>query len=242
MRQAIISDVHGNLEALRQVLRKIEAEKCERIICLGDSVGYGPFPDECVELIHRQCSTILMGNHDHALLGLTSTTYFNEYARAALAMTAPLVSGLSKERLAAYPFRADEPDACYVHATPSVPEAWHYLLNRYDVDENWAAFSQPVCFIGHSHRPVVICQTERKSTIFREPADLTLADGYRKIINIGSVGQPRDGNPDACLVVYDTAKKQVDWFRVAYDIAATQEAMQRIGLPEFLIRRLSFGH
>jgi predicted phosphodiesterase len=242
MRQAIISDIHGNVQALRQVLSRIDEEKCHQIICLGDSVGYGPFPNECVELVHERCQMVLAGNHDHALLGLTDTEYFNEYARRAIVLSRPLMQADVMAKLAEYPLTWQQQEAFYVHATPSEPEAWHYLLNRYDVADNWDAFSQTVCFIGHSHKPVAFSLDSRKRTALRPHVDFLLQPDSRYIINVGSVGQPRDGIPDACFVIYDDEESSVRWVRVAYDVQLTQQAMRRLELPDFLIRRLTFGH
>jgi len=242
MRQAILSDIHGNLEALHQVLRRVEMEKCDRILCLGDCVGYGPFPSECVDLLYRSCTVVLAGNHDYGLLGWTSTESFNEFARRALRVSAPLMTEQTLEQLRNSPLTWQDAKVFCVHATPLDPESWHYLLSIYDADIQWNVFSQSLGFFGHTHTPMAICQTAQRHTVQRTAADLQLQPGERYLLNVGSVGQPRDGNPDACFVVHDVDEQRVRWVRVPYDIDATQRAMQQLRIPEFLIRRLTFGH
>lgn len=242
MRVAILSDVHGNQEALLRVIDRIHAERCDRTICLGDSVGYGPFPDECVELVHKASAVVLAGNHDHALVGRTSSEYFNEYARQALSISAPLMNAHSLERLRSYPLIWEEADVLYVHATPYEPQAWHYLLNAFDAVDQWQAFSQTLCFIGHSHQPAIFSCGADEVTALSVAAELVLEPETRYLVNVGSVGQPRDRNPDASFVIYDDEEKRIQWIRVPYDVQVTQRAMRKLHLPDFLIRRLSFGY
>ena len=129
MRYAIISDIHGNLAALEKVLERIDREKCDKIVCLGDIVGYGPFPNECVALVKKNCDFCLIGNHDHAALDLTDTAYFNTFAKIAIMWTRKALSKKSKEFLAGLPLQKSENDTLFVHATPCEPIEWEYVLS-----------------------------------------------------------------------------------------------------------------
>ncbi len=242
MRQAIISDIHGNRHALQQVLQRIDAEACERIICLGDLVGYGPFPEECCELTFSRCAVTLLGNHDHALLGLTDPQDFNEYARQALLIQSKMMSPAMLDRLAQCPVSWQQVEAYYVHAAPFSPTGWRYLTNPYELINQWDAFAQNICFIGHTHRPLAFCLAGKRCSVISPADDLIVQPECRYIINVGSVGQPRDGRADACFVLHDAEAQRIRWIRVPYDVAATQEAMRRVKLPGYLIRRLTFGH
>lgn len=242
MRQAIISDIHGNLQALQQVLQRIEVESCDRTICLGDVVGYGPFPDECCELLFSRCRVTLLGNHDHALLGLTDPHDFNEYARQALLIQSALMQAATLDKLSQCPLTFQQAEAFYVHAAPAFPSSWRYLTGPYDLINQWDAFAQRVCFIGHTHRPLAFHLTGRRTTVVQPENDLTLQPDGRYIINVGSVGQPRDGQAEACFVIQDVEEQRVQWIRVPYDVQATQDAMRQRHLPNYLIRRLTFGH
>jgi predicted phosphodiesterase len=242
MRQAIISDVHANVAALEQVLRCIERERCDQVICLGDNVGYGPFPNECVEMVHATAAVTLAGNHDHAVLGWTSMEDFNEYAQEALLWSRPRMRAEATELMKKDPLLWRHEDLFYVHATPFESELWHYVLNAYDAATNFGAFSEQVCFVGHSHHPAIFSLNRNNQIRLQVTREVQLESEQRYIINVGSVGQPRDGNPDAAFVIYDTEQKYVRWIRVEYDVAATQQAMRQFGLPSFLIRRLAIGH
>jgi len=242
MRQAIISDVHANLAALEQVLRCVEREHCDQIICLGDNVGYGPYPNECVDKVHAAAAVTLAGNHDHAILGYTSMEDFNEYAGEALAWSLPQMQAATLGLMKNDPLQWRHPNLLYVHATPFESEQWHYVTNITDAALNFGAFSEQVCFVGHSHHPVIFSESKDHQVRFRVTREAQLEPDQRYIINVGSVGQPRDGNPDAAFVIFDTEQHHVRWIRVEYDVAATQQAMRQFGLPGFVIRRLAIGH
>ena len=241
MKYAIISDIHGNLAALQQVQQHIQGQGCDRIVCLGDIVGYGPFPNECCDIIQQITDFSIIGNHDHAALGLTSTNYFNKYAAAAIRWTANELDDSSISFLKQLPLQKQEEDLLFVHASPIEPEEWNYVLSLYDAIDTFRAFSQQICFIGHSHVPVIYSYEEGEFPTSEAPDHLEVLEVFRYIINVGSVGQPRDRNADACYGVYDSEAKTFALHRVAYDIFATQEAMRERGLPEFLIDRLRVG-
>ncbi|NIA29801.1 MAG: metallophosphoesterase [Actinobacteria bacterium] len=241
MRYAIISDIHGNLAALEKVLERIDREKCDKIVCLGDIVGYGPFPNECVALVKKNCDFCLIGNHDHAALDLTDTAYFNTFAKIAIMWTRKALSKKSKEFLAGLPLQKSENDTLFVHATPCEPIEWEYVLSSFDAMQNFYCFNEPVCFIGHSHVPVVFSLGENKEISISRKESTELVQNSRYIINVGSVGQPRDGESKSAFVLFDTDTQTHQLVRVEYDIHATQRAMLKFDLPLFLVERLAHG-
>jgi len=241
MRYAIISDIHGNLAALEKVLKRIELEKCDKIICLGDVVGYGPFPNECVALVKNSCDFCLMGNHDHAALGLTDTKYFNTFAKMAIMWTRKALFDESREFLSGLPFQKSENDILFVHATPCEPVEWDYVLSSIDAMQNFHCFKEPVCFVGHSHVPVIFSLEENNAVTLSRDRTKTLQERRRYIINVGSVGQPRDGNSRSAFVFFDTETHIHQLERLEYDIHATQRAMLGFDLPFFLVERLAHG-
>lgn len=240
MRIAIISDVHGNLEALDAVLEDIKAYQTGDILFLGDSVGYGPDPAECIKILKKDSRLLLAGNHDRAVTGRTDVNYFNPHARAAVEWTQEVLGDEDKLFLDGLPIveRLSDEGIYLVHSTPKEPEQWHYLLTTWDAHINFLFFDERICFLGHSHQPVIIEKTtEGELIIYRNGVELK--EGCRYIVNVGSVGQPRDGNPDASYAMFDDDRIEIR--RVSYDIVSTQKKMRKAGLPSFLIERLTMG-
>jgi diadenosine tetraphosphatase ApaH/serine/threonine PP2A family protein phosphatase len=232
MRIGIFSDVHANLPALETVLAKLRDEAVDLMYCLGDTVGYGPYPNECIELVRTNCKLVLKGNHDSGLIGETSVEDFNPYGLKALLWSQERVTDEYKTYLGSLPYTAVEHEVTFAHSSPMRPAEWSYVLTLRAAKENFHAFTTKICYIGHTHVPVVINE------------DMTVGE-YRKngrcIINIGSVGQPRDGNPDAAFGIYDTVTRDFTLYRIAYDIKKTSDAIIAAGLPEYLARRLFQG-
>ena len=239
-RYAVISDVHSNAEALRSVLTDINKRQVHDIFFLGDAVGYGPEPNESVGLLKSECKTIIAGNHDWGVLGLTDTGSFNEYARTALAWTSGVLTADNYEILRTAPLKSEISgmDITLVHATPCEPEKWHYLLTLSDAEINFKYMHTDICFIGHSHRPFII-EMSPSGELKTDKQEMHKTKGSRYIINSGSIGQPRDGDPRACYVLVDESR--IELVRVGYDIQATQKKMSEAGLPHMLIERLSYG-
>jgi putative phosphoesterase len=239
----IFSDVHGNLEALNVVLEQIDVCKPDKVICLGDVVGYGPNPNECIQQVHQVAHITIMGNHDHAVLGLTDISYFNQYAKLAVLWTRQVLTEENYKILQKYPFRVSEGDILFVHSTPLHPERWDYIFNPLEGQYYLQHLEEQVCFIGHSHQPLFFEKDQDDQIIFDRKFAFTLPirEGCKYIINVGSVGQPRDGNPDVSYVIYDTDAKTVEVKRLPYDISLSQKKMEDIGLPAFLIDRLAYG-
>ena len=242
MKFGVFSDVHGNLEALLSVLKCLKAERVDRRVCLGDLVGYGPDPGACVDLVREHADMVLAGNHDHAALGLTDLSHFNPYARFALLwtqsqLTAEVVSFLSGLHVA-----NSWEGLCFAHSSPCEPLMWHYMISSEDAQANFRCFAEPICFVGHSHSPVFFVEESPVRVVCVQTTRFAIEKGKRYLINVGSVGQPRDGDPRAAYLIYDVSAGTVELKRVPYDIAVTQEKMARAGLPRFLIERLAIGY
>jgi diadenosine tetraphosphatase ApaH/serine/threonine PP2A family protein phosphatase len=240
VRIAVISDVHGNLEALEAVLADVDRSRVDLLYCLGDVVGYGPSPGACVELVRRRAAVTLLGNHDAAVAGLTSLDDFNEFAGSAISWTAGHLDDGQIEYLGSLPYTHRTGDLLLTHASPVEPERWHYIHGLADIDEHFAAFSERLCFVGHSHRPGVYAVTGRQ-VVARRGGRESLEAGQRYLVNVGSVGQPRDRDTRAAYVLYDAAEGCFEVRRVAYPVERTQERMRAAGLPVFLIDRLGAG-
>ena len=241
MKIAVYSDVHGNLEALTAVLKDMKREEPDARLFLGDAVGYGPNPNECVEMVRENSDVVLAGNHDWAAVGLTDPSYFNPQAYESLQWT---IESLSDENKAFLKTLA--PSGLYgqvqlAHSTPFKPEEWGYLLSLQDAMENYPALTRNVCFTGHSHQPIIIEYADGANIVPIHDLYLILQANRKYIINVGSVGQPRDSNRDACYLVYDEKGRNVGYRRVEYDLVKTQKKMAKAKLPEYLIRRLAEG-
>lgn len=243
MKYFLFSDIHGNLEALSVVLAQIKEVAPDKIICLGDVVGYGPNPNECVQLVHEHAEITIMGNHDHAVLGQTDITYFNQYAKMAVQWTQGAITDANLAILREYPFSRSTGDILFVHSTPVNPERWDYIFNPLEGRYYLQHLREQICFIGHSHQPVFFEQNERGDVAYDRKPELsvTVREGCKYIVNVGSVGQPRDGNPNTSFAVYDTEQQTIQVRRLPYDIEATQRKMMEAKLPQFLVERLAHG-
>jgi len=241
VRYLIISDVHANLTALQAVLA--DASEFDEIWCLGDLVGYGPNPNECVERLQDFSHISLAGNHDWAALGKLDLGNFNTDARIASMWTQTVLSPAVREYLNNLPTHIEQNGFYMVHASPREP-IWEYILDANQAHANFEHFSAPIGLVGHTHIPIVFeldeqqQQCETKIPPFPDP--LTLGP-HRMIINPGSVGQPRDGDPRASYATLDSNEMIWEFHRVAYPVEITQERMRARGLPRRLIERLEMG-
>ena len=243
MRYAIIGDIHANLAAFTTVLEDIERQGgAEKIWCLGDVVGYGPDPHQCIELLCQTNHVCVAGNHDWAAIGKIDTAEFNPDAAAACHWTAQQLDRADVEYLANLPLVIEEDDFTLVHGSPREP-IWEYLISTGLAKENFAYFKSQFCLVGHSHVPLVFSQSETGACSGSQFSDnIRLALGKnRLIINSGAVGQPRDSDPRASYAIYDSETSLVRLYRVPYDIRSTQDRMVKSGLPMRLVARLSYG-
>jgi predicted phosphodiesterase len=247
MRYAIFSDVHSNLEALTTVLNFFKEKNVDECICCGDIVGYGPNPNECIELIRDIFRlNIVIGNHDAACCGLKDITWFNEYAKMAIIWTRKNLSEPNRMYLITLPkiLTLPEESITITHGSPREPID-EYLLEKDQFIQNLQYFTTKICFVGHSHVPVVFMHDLfTKVNAFAKPIEgekIKIQENFKYIINVGSVGQPRDFDPRACCAIYDTKNQEIEFFRLDYDFTKTQEKMYKYRLPFFLIERLAEG-
>lgn len=241
MKYGFFSDVHANLEALKACIVDFRSEKLDKVYFLGDAVGYGPNPDECVKLINEIAEVKLMGNHDYAALGLMETEYFNQYAAESMGWTKNSISEKTIEIMSDFELTHVIGEILLVHSSPREPENWHYILDMEDAEDNFDFFTEKICLLGHTHRPYIVYKTESENAILSDETEVVIEHEYRYLVNIGSVGQPRDGDPRSCYLIYDTEKGSLRLKRVQYDVKSTQKVMAKIGLPEYLIDRLAVG-
>ncbi len=241
MRYGIISDIHGNLEALSAVLDEIQNREIDQLICLGDIVGYGANPNECIELVRQNCQIILAGNHDYAALKKVDTSNFNNYAQDAIGWTIGNLNPESTAFLDTLKVFHKVDQIYFVHSTPLDPTEWNYILSTYDAYESFQEFQEQICFIGHSHVPIIFLNRQRHRYDVIEKKELLIDQKNRYIINVGSVGQPRDLDSRAAYGIFDDELRSFTLYRVEYDIEKTQAKMRAAGLPEFLIIRLQIG-
>ena len=241
MRYAIISDIHSNRQALETVLEHITRLGIERIICLGDLVGYGGDPSACIDLVRGRCETVIMGNHDAAAVELTPVEYFNPAAFWAALWTRGQVSASEKEYLRGLPYTARFEGCCLVHSSPDSPESWRYLLTEDHAGPQFDFFPEPLLFFGHTHLPMAFIKAESGAVSYSEEREIELEKNCRYLVNVGSVGQPRDGDPRASFGILDTAERRVSILREPYDILSAQRRIIEQGLPAVLAERLACG-
>lgn len=244
MRYALIADIHGNQEALKAVLADIRSRGINQTYCLGDIVGYYPNPNECIALIQEHTDGCIAGNHDYAALSrINIKQKFSIYARTAMEWTIDHLSTDSIQFLDSLPLTQEvNGKLLLTHAGPVKPDAWGYLFMEDDdsIRKILKDMKQQICFIAHTHFPSVIAAIDGKVDFL--PARKTmLKENGRYIINAGSVGQPRDGDPRSCYAVYDDKEKSISFVRTKYPLGVTQEKVRTSGLPAFLAARLEDG-
>ena len=244
MKVLLISDVHANLVALEAVLKAFEDDDLDDIWSLGDIVGYGPRPCECVDLIQEIAPNVsIIGNHDWAAIGRLDLDDFNPIAKFASYWTTMKLSVNHLQYLESLPNRMIEDDWTIVHGSPQHP-VWEYVYNARIAAINFGFFDTRICFLGHTHIQLYITEESALNNVQpKQPRDgdvLDVSEG-RIMINPGSVGQPRDGDPRAGCAVFDTTQMTVTFRRIDYDIERTQKQIRDEGLPESLAMRLSMG-
>ncbi len=247
MRVLVISDIHGNLEALETVLEFARQEGgFDEIWCLGDVVGYGPNPNECIARLREFPHVCLLGNHDAAALGRVNVEDFNPEAQQAIRWTQRALTATSRTYLESLPVRLCIGDYTLVHGSPRDP-VWEYILHPSVAHAQFAHFDTPVCLVGHTHVPAIyhhFLSDGRPVTTWHypEPGEVyTFQDPDRWIANPGSVGQPRDQDPRAACVLLEVESRRWAYYRIPYNIERTQYLMQQAGLPYRLIARLAYG-
>ncbi len=232
MRIAIISDIHSNLEALTKALETIDRLSVDTIICLGDIVGYGANPNECVELIRHRCEIVIKGNHDEAILRPSITEHFTDNARTAIMWTCKQLTEENFSYLRTLLLSSKKDSFFFVHASPCNPAEWKYILDNHMAVDAFRCFSESLCFIGHTHTPGVFSINGRASGITR---------GERYLINVGSIGQPRDHNSQLSFGLLDTEMWTYENIRSPYNIEAAMQKILKSDLPSKLGYRLLMG-
>ncbi|MCD6531320.1 metallophosphoesterase family protein [bacterium] len=245
MRIGFLSDIHANLEACEVALPVLRQEDVDRIYCLGDLVGYGADPGRCVDLVLGECNGAVAGNHDWASVGKTDILYFNLFGRKAILWTAKVLAPHHKSQLSSLPLFISDSEWCAVHSTPEEPSQWNYIFTPAQALRQFQHFAERICFVGHSHSPAIFDDTGGMKSIVvpRDESSVVvrLRPDRRYIVNVGSVGQPRDGDPRGAVAVFDTGQNTVKFIRFEYPIAEAQRKIIEAGLPEFLADRLERG-
>lgn len=245
MRIAIVSDIHANREAFSACLAASEAAGRDRLVILGDIVGYGADPEWCLDTVRHLIAAgavVVRGNHDDAASRPAQSMSLN--ARLAIEWTRNQLDAESRAFLGDLPMQVTEDDRLYVHASANAPEAWHYMLEADDARGHFAASQAAIGFCGHTHRPALFSTSAMGRIIAFTPdaaEPIPLAAQRQWLAVMGSVGQPRDGNPAAAWALYDTATRELRYQRTAYDIEAAAMKIRAVGLPEALADRLERG-
>ncbi len=243
MKYGILGDIHSNLSALQVVLQRMDDAGIETLISVGDVVGYGAAPHECIAILRERRAIVVKGNHDAACVGELDERTFNPYARAAVIWTRDLLRPEEKRWLKGLPLLATLEHCQVAHGTLHRPELFDYILSLSDADPSLDEMSRAVCFVGHSHIPLTVMRfvDDPERTAYTYESAIDLSDTVKALINVGSVGQPRDENPHAAYALYDSDLRRAEILRCPYDIEAEVERIDRAGLPTVLGERLRLG-
>lgn len=243
MKVVLVADIHANLEALISVDKEIKKIKPEKVVCLGDIVGYGASPNECVEFVKEKGWGGVIGNHDYAVASDKELSFFNPFARKALLWTRGVLKEEYKSFLNDLPFLHKESLFLGVHASLDSPEQFNYLTSYSSILNDFQILKEKkvnLCFVAHTHIPGVYIY--KNQSLYREHSskvELKFKSNY--IINVGSIGQPRDRNPLSCFCVFDSDNGTVEFFRKGYDIKTAQKKIKKAKLPSLLANRLAEG-
>ena len=242
MRYAILADIHANLAAFEAVLQDIEAKGgVDELWCLGDIVGYGPEPSGCIRLLRKYNPVGVVGNHDLGAIGKLDLSYFNPAAAAACRWTTSRLDPSDIHYLSDLPLNITKGDFYLVHGSPAEP-VLEYIMSTSVAEKNFSFYNSPYCLVGHTHAPLAFKQTNAAcSSISLSPNIGLVLGAHRMIVNPGSVGQPRDGDPRASYAIYESEGGILRLHRVEYNVRATQDKMMQAGLPMQLISRLQEG-
>lgn len=242
MRIAVLSDIHANLPALEAV--RADLSDIDQVWVLGDIVGYGPQPNEVIATLQAMGARSVLGNHDGAAIGTVDAAYFNPDARTAIEWTAGVIDPNTRAYLATLPEVRRDGELTAVHGSPRDP-IWEYITSASIAAANFASFETRICLFGHTHLPIAYSLVEDAVEATPGlPGDVVALDGARALLNPGSVGQPRDGLPDASYAILDgtpEATGTIAFHRVRYEVDRTQRLMREVGLPARLAERLTYG-
>jgi diadenosine tetraphosphatase ApaH/serine/threonine PP2A family protein phosphatase len=232
MRIAIISDIHSNLEALTKAIEIIDAQSADKIVCLGDIIGYGANPNECLDIVRRRCTIVIKGNHEEALLDNTMAEDFTHNARLAIEWTRHQITEENLDYLRSLSLVSRSNDVLFVHASPCDPAEWTYIFEEESAARAIGCFSESLCFIGHTHVPAIFSINGYASRMTKDE---------RYLVNVGSVGQPRDRNTQLSFGIFDTDTWIYENIRAPYDVETTVKKIISSDLPARLGQRLLMG-
>jgi diadenosine tetraphosphatase ApaH/serine/threonine PP2A family protein phosphatase len=243
MKYGILGDIHGNLSALQAVLACLRTEGVEHLVSVGDVVGYGAAPRECIALLREAGATVVLGNHDAACIDRLDTMYFNPYAQAAVEWTRAVLERDDREWLLSLPLVEHLEHCSVAHGTLHEPEQYDYIQSPRDADPSLDIMPLPVCFVGHTHVPVTLLRLrdDPTRTAYTMDSEIDLEESHRALVNVGSIGQPRDEDSRAAYAVFDGGTGRVSIRRVKYDIEREARRIRGAGLPSVLADRLFLG-
>jgi predicted phosphodiesterase len=239
MRYAILADIHANLEAFQTVMEDTRQQKCTHYACLGDVVGYGANPKECLDMVRGMNIPVVKGNHDEYCSTDDHLEGFNPHAAEAVIWTRNQLTAEERTWLRELKYSRMVGNFTIVHATLDAPQRWGYVFDKLAAAASFPYQNTQICFFGHTHVPVAFMRDTavRGGTYSKFKVD----PSKKYFVNVGAVGQPRDNNPRAGYVVYDSDAGTIELRRLDYDIATTQQKIRDAGLPERLAERLEFG-
>ena len=243
MRYAILGDIHSNLIALEAVLKEVDRLGVDQVLSVGDVVGYGAAPREVMDILRERNIPAVKGNHDAAVIGELETDYFNPLAKAAVEWTRAALTEGDLDWLAGLELLWHSEDCAVGHGTYAQPERFDYIQSVRDAEPSLDQLGQKACFVGHTHVPVTILRLleDPARTFYTMDAKVDLSVAQHAIVNVGSVGQPRDEDPRAALGIYDAEREHYELHRVEYEIEKEAQRIRAAGLPEMLAGRLFMG-
>lgn len=239
MKYAIFGDIHANLEALQAVMADAEQQGCTDYVCTGDIVGYASDPNECLRIVREMDCPVVKGNHDEESTLSTSLEGLNPLAKQAMEWTRAQLNEDEQDFLKNMKLVRQVADFTIVHATLDTPGSWTYVTNKFDAMASFSYQFTQLCFYGHTHTPRIYVKSDSVEPL--EETEVNLEMGRKYFINVGSTGQPRDGDWRASYVVYDSDNQNVTIRRIDYDIQKAQDKIIEAGLPEMLAHRLTLG-
>ena len=240
---AVISDIHSNFEALAAVLDDVRSLEVSQVVCLGDIVGYASSVQACMRAVRELGCPVLLGNHDEAACLPAPPPDFNDTATAGIVFAAARLNELDRAWIAALPRTLAIEGVVFTHASLASSFGWPYIISPEDARRHFSAQSSHIAFCGHTHKPMVWWQESPAGQVTQRTGKETmpLPPGGKVLVNVGAVGQPRDGDPRACYVIYRPEQATVEFRRIEYDIKRAKRKIIRAGLPRFTAQRLSLG-
>ena len=241
MRYAFVSDIHGNLPAWNTVLADLAVHRVDRIVCLGDVVGYGPQPAECLRGVYAHVHQMVLGNHDAVVAGKMSAESFNDRAQRMIEWTQTRLGENARALFSSLPLVLKGPGFRCTHGDFTDPAVFNYVRTEDDARANFAAVPEQLLFCGHTHEAAVFLTGESGNVYKIEPQDFELEEGKRYLVNVGSVGSARDGDPRASYVIYDEERRGIYFHRVPFDFGAFRSAVAAApGLDPDLVREPAY--